>query len=171
MKHNTYFSYSPSTGQVLIESLVSITVVTVGLLAVLGLLSRSLAFQRDLGQRLIATYLAAEGIEVVKNIIDTEGISSLGEQNNYYSVDYQSATLKKNHLKKNLFFDTNFGLYRNINKFENANTPFLRMVRVYNTIDGNPGVRVTAIVRWKVRNGDIASTTLEDYFYDWRPTS
>ena len=57
-------------GSLLIESIVSINIALIGLLGVLGLLSSSLSLNRDMGQKIIATYLAAEGIEVVKNLID-----------------------------------------------------------------------------------------------------
>ena len=67
------YSKKNREGSLLIESIVAISVAVVGILGVLGLLSRAFAIQRDVGQRFIGTYLASEGIEVVKGIIDTNG--------------------------------------------------------------------------------------------------
>ena len=61
-------------GQILIESVVAVTMILIGLLGVLNLVLNSLRLNRDVSGRLVATYLAAEGIEVVKNIIDTNVI-------------------------------------------------------------------------------------------------
>ena len=57
-------------GYVLVESVVAMTIVVVGLLGIFSLLSQSLSLNRVVGDRYVGTYLAAEGIEVVKNIID-----------------------------------------------------------------------------------------------------
>src|SRR3990167_7996112 len=58
-------------GQVLIESMVAISVVMIGLLGIMTLLIRSSRWNRDATQELVATSLAAEGIEIVKNLVDT----------------------------------------------------------------------------------------------------
>ena len=61
-----------STGQLMIESMVAISMVTIGLLGIITLLVRSSAWNRDVTLKLQATELAVEGIEVAKNIIDTD---------------------------------------------------------------------------------------------------
>ena len=45
----------------LIESVVAISLVVIGLLGILTLLSNSIAFNRNAANKLTATYLAAEG--------------------------------------------------------------------------------------------------------------
>ncbi len=55
----------------MIESLVAISITVIGLTGILTLLSRSLAITNDIEKRMVATYLATEGIEVVKNLLDT----------------------------------------------------------------------------------------------------
>ncbi len=57
-------------GQSIIEALVALSILTVGLMGVLTLLSRSLLLQRETADTAKASYLASEGIEVVKSIID-----------------------------------------------------------------------------------------------------
>ena len=56
-------------GQILIESVVAMSLIVIGLLGILTLLSNSIAFNRNVANKLTATYLA-EGIEVMKSIAD-----------------------------------------------------------------------------------------------------
>lgn len=67
-------------GQSLIEAMVAMTVLTVVFLGISSLLSQSLALTRVTTNQLTATYLASEGIEIVKNMIDHDqwGGSSWG---------------------------------------------------------------------------------------------
>ena len=50
--------------------MVAITVLTVGFLGISSLLSQSLALNRVTTNEITATYLASEGIEIAKNLID-----------------------------------------------------------------------------------------------------
>ena len=66
-------------GFTLLEVVVVGAVFTVGILGVLGLISQSISFSSFTSERLIASYLAQEGVEIVQNIRDTnfiEGASS-----------------------------------------------------------------------------------------------
>lgn len=58
-------------GQLLIEAMVAMGVISIGLLGVFSLLSSSLGITNITSNQYVGTYLASEGIEVVKNIIDT----------------------------------------------------------------------------------------------------
>ena len=57
-------------GNLLIESIVAISVIVISFLGILSLLSRSLGINKDVSYKFIATYLAAEGIEITKSLID-----------------------------------------------------------------------------------------------------
>ena len=74
MKHvrlNTFiFHPSPRGGQSLIEVMVAVTALTVSFLGISSLLSQSLALNRVISNEATATYLASEGIEIAKNLID-----------------------------------------------------------------------------------------------------
>ena len=54
----------------MIEAMVAAVVGVVGILGVVGLLTDSLSKSNQIGDRFIATYLAAEGIEIVRGLID-----------------------------------------------------------------------------------------------------
>lgn len=57
-------------GQVMIEAMVALGALTLGYLAVLTLLNQSLGTSATVSDRNIATYLAAEGIEIARNLSD-----------------------------------------------------------------------------------------------------
>ena len=63
-----------SGGYLLVESMIGISIAVVGLLGILTLLSRSVGLSRVVGNQLTANYLAVEGVEISKNIIDTNVI-------------------------------------------------------------------------------------------------
>ncbi len=65
-------------GQLLIETLVALVILTTGFLGILGLLSRSLSLNRVVAEQYQANYLAAEGLEIVKNVIDQNIQNGLG---------------------------------------------------------------------------------------------
>lgn len=66
-----YRDIKKSEGSLLIESMVGISLVIVGLMGIIGLVIRSFQLNDTVVNRFIAANLAGEGIEVVKNIIDT----------------------------------------------------------------------------------------------------
>ncbi len=62
-------------GFTLLESLIAITIFTVSILALLSVLSRGIASTTFSKNKIIASYLAEEGIEYVRNSRDTAMIS------------------------------------------------------------------------------------------------
>lgn len=60
------------SGQSIIEMLVATSAIVIAILGVLGLLQKSLGFNRVSADNYTATYLAAEGIELTKNLFDRE---------------------------------------------------------------------------------------------------
>ncbi|MBI5732489.1 hypothetical protein HY967_00830 [Candidatus Jorgensenbacteria bacterium] len=54
----------------MVEAIVAIMIAIVGLFGIIQLLTRSLALTREKSDEFTAIYLAAEGIEIVKNLID-----------------------------------------------------------------------------------------------------
>ncbi len=58
------------SGQILVESMVAAVVGVVGILGILALLTNSIAKSREVSERFIATFLASEGIEIVRGLVD-----------------------------------------------------------------------------------------------------
>ena len=163
-------------GQLLIESLVAITVISISLLGIFTLISRSLSLNRIVNNQYVGTYLAAEGIEVVKNIIDTNIIHDCEPWNaepnaalttaGDYAVEYDSTQLLPRQADP-LSYDEGTGLYSYQSGGEESK--FVRTV----SIDpiSSEHIKVVSLVEWDSRGGAEFSVELEDHFYQWRPTA
>lgn len=62
----------------LIETLVAISIFTVSLLGIMSVLASSISSTNYAKQKMIATYLAQEGVEYARNLRDTEVITNGG---------------------------------------------------------------------------------------------
>lgn len=161
-----------SRGQLLIESLVAITVIAIAILGIFTLSSRSISLNRVVSDQYTATYLAAEGIEVIKNIIDTNVVydcqgwnTGVNVLNRDYSVDYKtddSSALPVYDDEPVHFED---GLY---SRSTGEPTKFFRKVRLEQGNNAN-SLKVISTVEWENRGGATFDVVLEDVFYDWRP--
>lgn len=156
-----------NSGQVLIESMVALTIAVVGLLGILALLSQSLSLNRVVSQQLIGNYLAAEGLEIVKNIIDSNVIASRpwndGFSSGDFEADYQSLSLESNQNRPlrfdsaNLFYSYGTG----------GPSPFVRTVTI--EFISPDEMKVNSVVRWTTRGRGMFEVNLEDHFFNWRP--
>jgi len=153
-------------GYLLVESLVALSVLTVGFLGIVSLLSRSLSLNRTVSDTHIATYLAAEGIEVLKNMIDANILQGLPWTNGITSGDHEvvyNSTALEPYQARLLGFDpgTNLYIYGG-----SEPTRFTRRVRI--TFVGSEEVVVESRVNWTAAGGGSFSARLEDHFLKWR---
>jgi type II secretory pathway pseudopilin PulG len=153
-------------GQALIESIVALSVLTVGLLGIIALLSQSIGLNRSVSDNYAATYLAAEGIEVVKNIIDANQIQgrawNYGLNDGTYEVQYDSTALAADQ-GRFLRYDPAANLYG----YGPGNpTTFKRGVTITRISDDE--LRVVSRVTWTTRGAGSFEIVLEDHFFRWR---
>lgn len=179
------FNFKKRGGQVLIESIIAISVATVGLLGILTLLSRSISFNRYVTDSFVATYLSAEGIEVVKNIEDTNNTNH-DQWNRYldqgsYEVQYDTSPTSLDPSRglisissdpavlsaRPLNFNPLNGIY-GYDATSSQPTIFSRTVQITGPGANNDEIKVVSVVRWNDK-GDEKQVTLEDHFFDWRP--
>lgn len=153
-------------GQLLIESGIAISILVIGLLGIFGLLSRSLGLNNIISSQYIASNLASEGIEVVKNLIDANIIQYRPWNQNIstgsYEVIYNSPALESNQ-DRFLRFDSSDNIY---NYQSGQPTFFKRVIEIENI--GSDEIRVNSKVNWQIRGGSY-SVNLEDHFFNWRP--
>jgi len=161
-------------GNLLIESIVALSVATVGILGVLGILSRSLSINRDVGQKFIAAYLAAEGVEITKSLIDKNfadgnpwntGIGDCGSSSCDYEAAYSDTALGA-FADRFLNFDPASGIF----SYDAGNpTPFKRKISItgINLDGGDDELKVVSAVTWTGRDGP-ETISLEDRFFAWR---
>jgi hypothetical protein len=157
-----------SEGQLLVEAMVAIGLVVIGLLGVFALLSQSLGLRRVVSERYIATYLAAEGVELVKNIIDTNYIQGIvwnqGIDSGDYLIDYDGGLQPTIAPASPLLYNESTGIY----SYNSGNpTRFKRLINITLSSDGE-NITVNSIVDWQTRGGGEFSVNLEDHFYNWR---
>ncbi|MEK9180553.1 MAG: GxxExxY protein [Patescibacteria group bacterium] len=184
-EHSDVFVVSDRVhGQALIEALVAASVLVVGFLGMFALLTRSLFLNRIVSDSYIGNYLAAEGIEVIKNIIDTNALNNrsfdAGINNCFssacsYEVQYFTCASAAQCSPSSfvpghqLSFDPSTGYYSYSGTVQ---TGFVREVRLQLiNLSGDPSfeaVRVNSIVTWTTGAAQ-QQANLEDIFYDWRP--
>lgn len=159
-------------GQALVEVLIAVSVLVVGFLGIMTLLSRALSLNRVVADNYTATYLAAEGVELAKNILDGNTLQDVawnsGFQNGAFELEYSSAGAMNtfpNCQGRKLFFDAVGHRYGYTQTSQP--TPFERCIRV--ELVGNNEVKVNSEVRWITRGTGSFTVNLEDRFFNWRP--
>jgi hypothetical protein len=181
-------SITSRRGQSLVEAIVALSILTVGFLGITTLLTKSFQINRINGDETTATYLASEGIEVTKNLIDHdvyEGIaagpaSGIGGWGKcfpspftiYYKIDYQTTDCSSlvytliPHLFP-IYYDSLTGLYGDDSAL-GPQTIYSRAIAVTN--NGNM-IDVQSTVTWSPTPVSTQSVKVEDQFYNWHPLS
>ena len=148
----------------LIETITAIFILTTGILALSSLISYFISVSSISSQRLVAAYLAQEGIEIVRNLRDTNLLSGrnwdYGLNNGNWQVDYNSTTLSPYrgdflNLETNGFYGYDPGIQ----------TPFVRVINLQK--DENI-LRIFVRVSWQER-GRSHSLTAQANLYNWQP--
>lgn len=165
---------SSRAGQIMVESLVAICIITVGLLGIFSLLSNSLGINRDVAGQYVAAGLAAEGIELIKNMID--GNLIMGKPFNdgpclnpgVHAIIFDDANsigsicAGPDITGDYLVFDSNNGLYSYAG---DVITGYKRSVTVEWPVPEQ--MKIKSIVTWTGHTGT-SKIELEDNFFDWR---
>jgi prepilin-type N-terminal cleavage/methylation domain-containing protein len=152
-------------GFTLIEIIISIFILTVGIVTVVGLITTNVRAMRVVKNSVLAAQLSQEGIEVIRAIRNTNWIQNLrydtGLANGTYCVNYNS-TSTITCANFNIFFDAARGYTHD--PLGQA-TPFRRQIDIFRTTDagGVEYLRVRSTVNW-----DSRSIVTETHLYDWR---
>lgn len=142
-------------------------IIVIGLLSVFGFIARALSANRIVSNQFTGAYLASEGIEVIKNIIDGNIMQDKPWNSGFgsadYEVDYTSLNLIPSQ-NRNLSFDGNSGYWG-----YSIGSPsiFKRTVKI-RMIDTDE-IQANSVVRWADRSG-VKEINVEDHFYNWRPS-
>lgn len=152
-------------GFTLIETIVAVGIIVIGLVSVLTAITTSLFYVSNIGDRLIASNLTAEGLEVVRNIRDNNWLQGLswnsGLADGDYQVSYNSTALSP-YGGNPLLLDGASGLY---NYSSGASTPYGRKISISN-LSGYE-IRVISTVTWQ-RRGITYSNSAESHLFNWR---
>lgn len=154
-----------AAGFTLIETIVAVGIIVIGLISALTLITNSLFYVSNIGDRLIAANLTAEGVEVARNIRDNNWLQNLSWNNGLTDGDYQVSYNSIALLPYNgnpLLFDSATGLY---NYSSGASTSYVRKISVSNL--SNYEIRVISTVTWQ-RRGITYSNSAESHLFNWK---
>jgi len=159
---------TPKSGFTLVEAMVAIFVVTVGTIGALGLITQSISFGRTSSNQAIAVYLAQEGVELIRNIRDTNFLTApavpwdkdLTACSDGCEIDYND-TVPTSFADKKLLINSG-GFYNYDTGSEE--TLFKRKITITKPPAGLMEVRVE--VFWEEK-GVSNSVEVETELYDW----
>lgn len=156
-------------GFTILEMIVAIFVLTVGLIAMLSLMHRAIFAAELFSSRLKAAYLAQEGLEIVRNIRDSNWLAqrtnpALPWDNNLEAgdreADYNDSFLTP-FLGRDLRIDSS-GFY---NYDSGTATKYQRKINIQNP---GPGIlKVLVQITWQERGAPYSLSVYGD-IYNWR---
>jgi len=155
-----------NSGFTLLETAIAIAILTSSILMVYTSIVRTISYSYDNQNQLIASYLAQEGIEVVRNIRDTNWVEGAiswkdGLDVGTYRVQYDSSSLLSNQ-SVSLNIDAS-GFY----SYEAGNSSsFTRTITISKPdSEDDDLLRIVSAVSWPKDNGYPVSA--EEFFYNW----
>jgi prepilin-type N-terminal cleavage/methylation domain-containing protein len=171
--------FRPQGGFTLLETLIAISILTIGAVSVFTVISNTLSVNKVNTSRLTAAYLAQEGLEIVRNIRDgnwlegrtvaTDWNEGLTNCSSGCIVDYtytsQEDPLLVSFNNQKLNIDSN-GFY---SYSPGTETNFTRKITITKeTINENEDIlNVQALVTWTVGSNSY-SLSAQEKLYNWR---
>jgi len=155
-------------GFTLLEVMVAIFVIMVGITGTLGIIQQGISYIQLCSSRLVANYLAQEGIEIVRNIRDTNwlerrtnsGITwSDGIPSGNWEADYKTQNLTRSYAGTYLNID-NSGFY---SYSSGSPTKFKRKISIAKDTDI---LKISVQVEWRERGKDY-QVTVQENLYKW----
>ena len=166
------FHREKSGGFALIEVIVAVSLITTGLIAAYTLIVSTISSTTYASHRLTAAYLAQEGIELVRNIRDTNwlqekdwetGLIDLCPSSTWCEIDYNgNLFVGEDHY---LNIEDGIGPYGYGGGSENITTPFERKIYLDGVI--NDILKVRVIVEWQEK-GHTNQISVMENLYNWK---
>ncbi len=153
-------------GFTLLEVIIAIFIIAVGIVGAFGSLSQTLSSANIVSSRLVAAFLAQEGIEIVRNIRDGNWLEKPtvpwddGLAAGDWKADYSSSSLSP-YSAENLKIDGYFYKYSP----SGAETSFKRKITI--TKVGNYALDISVLIDWQVK-GKPYSLSAREILYNWK---
>lgn len=164
-------------GSLMIESIVATSLVIIGILGIVSLLVSSAHRSASATNQLTATYLAAEEIEVVKNIVDADSLAQQPFGSEFvagqpYAVSYnatQPTPVDPTGQAAQVYENTaTTGLFEQSYDAGGTGEPTVfHRYFVVTQSDGTSTLNVEAVVTW-TQDGVNRDVHLDDAFTNWR---
>ena len=155
-------------GFTILEVIISILVVTIGVLSVYTVTQQIVSYTYHSAFRLTAVYLGEEGIEIVRNIRDTNWLKGVAWNNglgvgaweaDYNTIQPLSDTYDGDFLK----LETTSGLY---GYDSGSQTNFKRKITI-TPVGG--ALEVSIEVWWEYKGDTYGPITVQEILYNWYP--
>jgi len=179
--YNKLIKESPKHGFTLLEVIIAIFILLVGVTAALVLITRTVSQISVSSSRLIAAYLTQEGIEIVRNIRDTNWLEGGAWDEGLVppdidclttgcEADYIATTVEDPHID----LSDNFKVYGDnflkidgsgfYNYTSGTDTRFKRKITI---VSGTDTLTVTVETAWSEKGKDYTHTA-QEVLYNWR---
>ena len=151
----------------LIELMVMAFVVIVGIVGISGIISRFFFYSGFATAKLVAAYLSQEGVEIVRNIRDSNWVvGGIPWDQGLGAGDYEAAY---NDISLSSWSGSGRFLRLNNNFYNYASgstTKFKRRIKIERNIGGFNEIQVTVTTSWQER-GNNYQIEVADIFYEW----
>lgn len=163
------FQSKRNKGFTLLEVILAIFVIMVGISGALGVIQQGISYTQLSSSRLTADYLAQEGIEIVRNIRDTNWLEWRTNQDilwldgiplGDWEADYKTQNLTQSYAGTYLNID-NSGFY---SYSSGSLTKFKRKITIVKDTDI---LKISVQVEWQERGRD-NQVTVQENLYNWR---
>jgi len=156
-----------SKGFTLLEIIIAIAILVIGIVGISTVFSRISILTSGISNRLVAAYLAQEGIEIVRNIRDTNWVEEAGNwkeglTDGDWEADYQTqGSLNDDYDSDFLNIDGSTGFY---SYSAGTQTKYKRRITI--TSDGEDVLIVSVLIEWEEK-GNPYDFGAEEYIYDY----
>lgn len=154
----------------MIEAIVAISVGLTALVSALSLVTNSLHYNSEADRKLVAAHLAAEGIEIVRNILDRDFVSGavwgsgLSGLPTPFQVSYDKSAPITTQTNNPLFYSNGTYSYNSVPGLPDSG--FIRDITTTLVSDASGVYEVS--VSSTVRAAGLDPIVVEDHFYNWR---
>ncbi|MBI2627474.1 type II secretion system protein [Candidatus Nomurabacteria bacterium] len=177
------FFKQKNTAFTLVETLVAISIFTVSLLGIMSVLASGIANTNYAKQKMVATYLAQEGIEYIRNMRDTKVLYGSGDSNakwNQFKSDLSPCNNDSDHACGfNTVFPYDVSTCPSLNDCKlyvnnggyNTNSSgtdsgFVRKIWMDTAGLGSDEVKIFSKVEWTTGSG-VKSVTFSENLFNW----
>lgn len=171
-----------NNGFTFIEVIVAIFILSTGILSLVVIVDKSIASVTEIKTKFIAAYLAQEGIEIIRNIRDTnwlegatnswdEGLSVCGSPSCDWEVDYATPSevdpTLNSYNENFLYIEGATGFYRYISfpLPDDIQTKFKRKVSISDKTANS--FKVSSKVEWEIK-GNSYNIEAVERLYNWK---
>jgi len=162
--------HTSSIGFTLIEIIITISILLFGIVMVYGPFATIVLLTDNISSRFTASYLAQEGLEIVRNLRDNNFISKVAWTQGLAScsagcqADYKTVTTSQlTPYNSNTFFGLNSdGFY----SYDVGSTPTMFTRKITITTVSTDVINVDVLVYWTYQ-GKTLSAEANEYLYNW----